>query len=63
MLLIPTMTVLCTAGVAFYGRFLVALCKECEPRRSGYRLRLRLRTREATIVELQRPERPVTRAA
>ncbi len=63
MLLIPAMTVLCTAGVAFYLRFLFALCKECRPRRSGYWLRLRLGSREATIVELQRPERPVTRAA
>jgi hypothetical protein len=63
MLLIPAMTVLCTAGVAFYVRFLVALCKECKPRRTGYWLRVRLGDREATMVELQRPERPVTRAA
>ena len=26
------MTVLCTAGIAFYVRFLVALWNECEPR-------------------------------
>ena len=63
MLLIPAMTVLCTAGVVFYVRFLVALCKECKLRRSGYWLRLRLGSREATILELQRSERPVTRAA
>jgi hypothetical protein len=63
MLFIPAMTVLCTAGCAFYVRFLVALCKECKPRRIGYWLHLRLGPREATIVKLQRPERPVTRAA
>jgi membrane carboxypeptidase/penicillin-binding protein PbpC len=63
MLLIPAMTVLCTAGVAFYVRFLVALCKECAPRRSGYWLRLRLGSREATIVELQRARPPLTRVA
>jgi hypothetical protein len=63
MLLIPAMTVLCTAGVAFYVRFLVALCKESKLRRNGYWLRLRLGSREATILELQRSERSVTRAA
>ena len=63
MLFIPAMTVLCAAGVAFYLRFLIALSKECKPCRIGYWLRLRLGFREATIVELQRPERPITRAA
>jgi len=63
MFVIPAMTVLCTAGVAFYVRFLVALCKECRAGRIGYWLWLRLSSREATIVELQRPERPLTRAA
>lgn len=63
MFVIPSMTVLCTAGVAFYVRFLVALCKECRPGRIGYWVRLRLSSREATIVELQRPGRPVGRAA
>jgi hypothetical protein len=63
MMFIPAVTVLCTAGVAFYVRFLVALCKECKSRRIGYWLRLRLGSRKATIAELQRPERPGTRAA
>jgi hypothetical protein len=29
-------TVLGTAGIAFYVRFLVALCQECKPRRIGH---------------------------
>jgi len=61
--IVAAITVLCTAGVAFYVRFLVALCKECGADRLSYWLRLRLGHREATIVELQRPETPVTRAA
>ena len=63
MLVTPVMTVLCTAGIAFYARFLVALCKEYKPRRIGYWVRLRLRSGEDTIVELQQGKRPVTRAA
>ncbi len=47
------MTVLCTAGIAFYVRFLVALCKECKPRRIGYWVRLRLSSGENAIAKLQ----------
>ena len=36
------MTLLCTAGIGFYARFLVALSKEQKPRLSGYWVRLRL---------------------
>jgi hypothetical protein len=32
MLAISVLTTLCTAGTAFYLRFLLALCKECAPR-------------------------------
>ena len=56
-------TLLCTAGIAFYVRFLVALCKEWEPRRIGYWVRLRLGSGENTISELQERKKPVTRAA
>ena len=56
MLVIPAMTVLCTAGVAFYVRFLVALCKECKLRRSGYWLRLRLGSREARFWSCRGPK-------
>lgn len=57
------MTVLCTAGIAFYVRFLVALCKECKPRSAGYWVRLRLGSGEGTIAELAERKKPVTRAA
>jgi hypothetical protein len=56
-------TVLCTAGIAFYVRFLVALCTECKPRSAGYRVRLRLGSGEDTIAELQERKKPVARAA
>ena len=56
-------TVLCAAGVAFYSRFLVALCKECKPRRIGYWVRLRLGTGESVIAELQDRKKKVIRAA
>jgi hypothetical protein len=57
------MTVLCTASIAFYVRFRVALCKECKPRRIGYWVRLRLGSGEDAIAELQQRKKPVTRAA
>jgi hypothetical protein len=37
MLLIPMVTMLCTAGTAFYVRFLFALWQECKPRFTGHR--------------------------
>ncbi len=55
--------VLCTAGIAFYVRFLIALCKERKPRASGYWVRLRLGSGEGTIAELPKRRTPVTRAA
>ena len=57
------MTILCTVGIAFYMRFLVALWKEREPRSSGYWVRLRLRYVEDSIAELPERRKPVTRAA
>jgi hypothetical protein len=57
------MTLLCMAGIAFYMRFLVALCKERKPRSSGYWVRLRVGSGEGTIAELPKRRTPVTRAA
>jgi hypothetical protein len=56
-------TLLCTAGISFYVRFLVALCKECKPRRIGHWVRLRLGSGEESIPELRQRERPATRTA
>jgi hypothetical protein len=63
MFVMALMTVLCTCGVAFYVRFLVALCRECKPRPIGYWIRLRLVSSEDTIAELHEREQPLTRAA
>jgi hypothetical protein len=63
MFVTAVMTVLCTTGVAFYARFLVALCKECKPRRIGFWVRLRLDSGEDTIAELEERRGPVSRAA
>ena len=56
-------TLLCIAGISFYVQFLVAMCRECKPRRMGYWVRLRLGSSEESIPEPRQRERPVTRAA
>jgi hypothetical protein len=63
MLLVPVVTVLCTAATAFYVRFLVALCTECKPRRTGYWVRLRLGAGKKVMVELRERKRSMPRAA
>ena len=63
MFVMALMTVLCTSGVAFYVRFLVALCRECKPRPIGYWVRLRFASGEDTITELHEREQLLTRAA
>ena len=63
MIVITVWTVLCTAGIAFYLRFLVALCKECKPRLIGHWARLLSGSGEDTIAEPQARTKPVTRAA
>ncbi len=63
MFVIAIMTVVCAASIAFYVRFLVALCKECKPRSVGYWVRLRLGSGEDTMAELTERRKPVTRAA
>jgi hypothetical protein len=63
MFLKTVMMLLCTAGIAFYVRFLVALCKESKSRSIGYWVRVRLGSGEDTIAELPERKQPVTRAA
>ena len=63
MFLKSVMMLLCTAGIAFYVRFLVALYKESKPRSSGYWVRLRVGSGKAAIAELPKRRTPVTRAA
>jgi hypothetical protein len=63
MFLKTTMILVCAAGIAFYMRFLVALCKERKPRSGGYWVRFRLNSGEDSIVELPERQKPATRAA
>ncbi len=57
------MTLPCTAGIAFYVRFLVALCNNRKPRSGGSWVRLRFSSGEATIVELPERRKAVSLAA
>jgi hypothetical protein len=63
MIVKSVMIVLCTAGVAFYLRFLMALCKESKSRSTGYWVRLRIRSAEDAIAEVQERKKPVAPAA
>jgi hypothetical protein len=55
--------VLCTCGVAFYVRFLVALRKDYMPRSKGYWVRPRLDSAEETMIEFPVRQETMTRAA
>jgi hypothetical protein len=57
------MTVLCMGGIAFYMRFLVALCEERKPRSSGYWVRRRHGSGDGTIAEMPERRKAATRAA
>jgi hypothetical protein len=63
MILISVWTLLCTAGIAFNLRFLVALCKDRKPRLLGYWVRLRLNSSEGAIAEPRERTRSVTQVA
>ena len=63
MVLIAVMTVLCTAAITFYVRFLIAMFRECKPHLMGYWVRLRLHSDEDELAELHEREERVTRAA
>jgi uncharacterized protein (UPF0179 family) len=57
------MTAICTVGVSFYLRFLVALCKECRFTRICYLVRLEPKADEGLMSESVRGERISRRAA
>jgi len=63
MAVILAMTVLGAAGIAFYLRFLVALCGESKPHVGGYWVRLRLESDEDLIVERKKCETAAPRVA
>jgi hypothetical protein len=60
---IAVMTISCAAGIAFYVRFLVALCKESKHRWIGYFLRINCDEGGYPVGELQEPERAFRQAA
>lgn len=55
-------TVWCTAGIAFYVRFLVALCREYKPRLTGYWVRLGRGSGEDAFAERQQHTSTATHA-
>lgn len=63
MAVILVMTVLGAAGIAFYLRFLVVLCRESKPHVGGYWMRLRLKSDENLILECKDREIAAPRAA
>jgi hypothetical protein len=63
MFVTTAITLMCTAGVSFYRRFLVALCQECRPHRSGYWARIRFSHVEEEIAGRQERKEPVARVA
>jgi hypothetical protein len=63
MVVTTVMTALCTVGIAFYVRFLVALSKECRHHRIRYLLRLQPDSVEQLIPEAQELGTSISRAA
>jgi hypothetical protein len=63
MFVTAAITLVCTAGISFYVRFLVALCRECRPHRIGHWVRLRLNTAEEKIAGRQERPESMARAA
>jgi hypothetical protein len=57
------MTLLCTAGIAFYVRFLVELFKERRPTLTGYWTRLKLDAAREVSTESRKRNETMTRAA
>jgi hypothetical protein len=63
MLVTTAITLMCTAGVSFYLRFLVELCRECRPHRRSYWARIQFSHVEEEIAGRQERQEPVARAA
>jgi uncharacterized protein (UPF0179 family) len=57
------LTAICAAGVSFYLRFLVALCKECRFARICYLVRLEPEAHEGLMSETVRGKTIFRRAA
>jgi len=57
------MTLLCTAAIGFYVRFLVELFKESKPTLTGYWTRLKLDAARKASTEPREQSETMTRAA
>jgi len=62
MVVTTVMTMLCLTGVAFYVRFLVALCMECKARWTFSWVRLHSGSKEYAIPEEGEHKKPVRAA-
>ena len=63
MVVMTVMTALCTVSIAFYVKFLVAVCKECKHERICYLVRLQRDSVELVIPEARELEASIPRAA
>jgi hypothetical protein len=63
MVVMTAMTALCTVGVAFYIRFLVALCREGRHHRICYLVRLQPDSVDNVNLESRELETSIPRAA
>ncbi|HEY7099193.1 MAG TPA: hypothetical protein VH437_20875 [Terriglobales bacterium] len=63
MFIMSAITVLSAGAVAFYIRFLVALCRECRPHWVAYWVRLQRHAQHDSVVESLGDEYPISRAA
>ena len=63
MVVLTALTMLCAGAVAFYARFLFALCKECRRSWVGYLVRLSAETEEYTVTEADEIAESMPRAA
>jgi hypothetical protein len=63
MFVTAAITLVCTAGLSFYVRFLLALCEGCRAHRIGSWVRLRLNSAKEKIAGRQERPEPMARAA
>jgi len=63
MVLMAVMTAVCTASIAFYVRFLVALCKECKRSWIAYLVRLEREGNDCTVLQPKAVKRSFHKAA
>lgn len=63
MLITALVGAICSLGIAFYARFLVALNRESGPRRIGYWIRLRSRSGTVVVTKLENADEDLPRAA